>query len=174
MACPGLSNTYSPDPKSLMMTTTSPDRARERFGGASREMRSAPARWVRPAIPLQAPAKATMRSQRSGSRSTRRSALKPCAVKKLRGHAIGRDHELLDQLLRSIGFIGTKIAQDARAEHRLRLDRLQVQRAACTAHFAQRLRHFVLGSEAADPCRPPPQHAAGAGPAPASQAPTAL
>ena len=65
----------------------------------------------------------------------------------MRGDAIGGDHELFDQLFRSIGFIGKQIAQDAPAEHRLCFDRFQVERAARAAHGAQRLRHFILGTK---------------------------
>jgi len=92
----------------------------------------------------------------------------------LRGHAIGRDHELLDQLLGCIGFIGAKIAQYPGAKYRLRFNRLQVQRSARAAHVAQRLRHLVLQPQTADSIPGTADTAAGAGASPCSHAPTAL
>ena len=56
-----------------------------------------------------------MRSQRSGERTTRRIEATPFALRNLRGHAIGRDHEVFDQLLGAVVRIGLQVAQSPSA-----------------------------------------------------------
>ena len=67
-----------------------------------------------------------------------------CRFEKIRDHAVGRDHQVFDQLLRSVLRIGPQVGQRAVHEHRPRLDRLQAERAALYALFLQGLRDFVL------------------------------
>ena len=57
-----------------------------------------------------------MRSQRSGVRRIRRSDGTPLPLEVLRGHAVGRDHEVLDELLGPVLLVGQEVGQHVAVE----------------------------------------------------------
>ena len=89
-------------------------------------------------------ASATILGQRSGERRTRRSRLRPLRLQVARDHAVRRDHEIFDELLRAVPFVGAQIRQHAVVEDRPRLHCLEVECAALVANASQRLRGLIL------------------------------
>ena len=79
----------------------------------------------------------TMRSQRSGERTTRRMLGKPCASRKRAVDAVRRDHEVLDQVLRALlRRLGRRSTTLPSVEDRPRLDGLEVERAVLVPQLA--------------------------------------
>ena len=68
-------------------------------------------------------------------------------LEELRGHAVGGDHEVLDQLPRAVRLVGSEIGEHVTVEHRPGLERLEAQRAAVMAQRLHRLRDPILKPE---------------------------
>ena len=131
-SCPGRSSAYSPAPSSL---TTESDRSGKRSGSAARgatrnglERRGV--RLAGGAVSPSSAASATMRSQRSGVRTTRRIEGSPWRSRNARRDAVGRDHEVFDQLLGAVRLVRPQVGQRVAVEHRGRDSlRLELERA---------------------------------------------
>ena len=61
--------------------------------------------------------------------------------------AVGRDHEVLDQLLGTIRTVGAQLGERLAGEDRPRLDRLEIERPVLVALAPERLRDPVLGPD---------------------------
>ena len=71
----------------------------------------------------------------------------PLLREKARGHAVGRDHEVLDQLARAVLPLDGEVHDRFVVEEGLRLDRLELERALLVAQGPQRLRDAVLDAQ---------------------------
>ena len=69
------------------------------------------------------------------------------AVEKPRGHAVGRHHEILDEVLGSVADIAAQVAERIAVEHGPRFDRLEAERAMLVALRLERMRDAVLQSQ---------------------------
>ena len=69
---------------------------------------------------------------------------KPAAGQVACRHAVGRDHELLDQLLGAVLRIRPQVGQHVAVEDGPRLERLEAQRATRVALALESLGHAVL------------------------------
>ena len=173
---PAISSAYSPEPSSL---TTESERSGKRTGSARR-------RSSRKASSAAA-------SGRDGSRSPSFGCQRDDAVPALgygkdpaqrrqpllreiaRGDAVGRDHEVLDQLLRPVLPFGTQIGERAAVEYRAHFERFQSQRALrrCERAAAPARPRPAVRSCSSEPGKRGKLLPATA-PAPSSHAPTAL
>jgi hypothetical protein len=72
---------------------------------------------------------------------------RPAALEELRGRGVGRDHEILDQILSPILFLRPEIGQKVASEHRTGFDRLERQRAVRVPKLLHRLRDAILDPE---------------------------
>ena len=130
--------------------TTESDTSANRAGSACRRrtrnswsagaLGSAGSRSPRPA------ASSTMRPHRSGERRTRRSEGKP-GLEELRGRDVGRDHEILDQVLGRVLLVRAQVRKEVADEDGTRLRRLEGQRAAVVAQLLHGERHARLQAE---------------------------
>ena len=92
-------------------------------------------------------ASSTIRSQRLGVRTTRRSDGKLFGREVARGHAVGGDHEVLDDLLGPVLRVGFQVLELVAVEDRTRFDGFEVERAVLVPERLQLLGHAVLEPE---------------------------
>ena len=143
--CPGRSTTYSPRPSSL---TTERERSGNRAGSSrrrwARNPSSARASGSVGSRPPWAAASSTRRAQRSGGAQHSTQRGQALRLEVFRGDPVGRDHEVLDQLLGAVLLVRPEVGDQVAVEHGPGLPRLEAQRAPLVPEGLHGLRDPIL------------------------------
>ena len=135
------------------------ERLRRRLPPPRQKRRRAPSSPARPAARRRraSPHGSRMRSHRAGERTTRRSDGKPRASRNARDDAVGRDHQVFDQLLRAVRRLRLHVARACRRRRRAGPRCVSNCSAPCSWRAAiERLRRAILHLAAARPSPSPP------------------